>query len=94
LGGVLNSDNKGDKNLLHSKEIMVALSHDLRAPLAVVKESISLVLDGVPGAINEKQKKLLTVARNNIDKLVTMMDTLLEEAKRGGSRDGKKGAEE
>ncbi|MGZ3559351.1 MAG: hypothetical protein ACXU97_09595, partial [Thermodesulfobacteriota bacterium] len=39
-------------------ELMGMISHIIRTPLAVVKESLSLVLDGIPGELNEKQKEL------------------------------------
>ncbi len=75
-----------------SEEFIMAMSHDLRVPLAVVKESISLILDGIPGNINEKQEKMLIIARKNVDKIVVKMDALLEKAKEGGNPDGKKSA--
>ncbi len=75
-----------------SQEFISAISHDLRVPLAVVKESINLILDGIPGSINEKQEKMLIIARKNVDKMVVKMDTLLEKVKERGDSDGKKGA--
>ena len=69
-------------------EFVSKLSHDLRLPLAVIKESINLILDGVPGEINEKQKKLLAVAKNNVDKMAVMVDTFIDKVREKGESDG------
>jgi hypothetical protein len=39
------------------------------------------MLDGIPGEINEKQTKLLTVSKNNTDRLARLIDDLLDVAK-------------
>jgi signal transduction histidine kinase len=69
-------------------EFVNRLSHDLRLPLAVIKESINLILDGVPGETNEKQKKILAVAKNNVDKMAAMIDTFVDKAKEKEESDG------
>ena len=58
-----------------------AVSHELRTPLTVTKEGICLVLDGIPGEINEKQKEILAVARDNVDRLTRMINNLLDISK-------------
>ncbi|MBN1872508.1 MAG: hypothetical protein JW800_08050 [Candidatus Omnitrophica bacterium] len=58
-----------------------AVSHELRTPLSVTKEGISLVMDQIPGSINEKQHKVLDTARNNIDRLARMINNLLDISK-------------
>ena len=59
-------------------EFIGTVSHELRTPLSITKEGISLVLDKVPGPINEKQAKILTVAKNNIDRLARIINSLLD----------------
>ncbi|MDD5484010.1 MAG: PAS domain S-box protein [Kiritimatiellae bacterium] len=59
-------------------EFISTVSHELRTPLSITKEGVSLVLDGVPGAVNEKQSVILTAARNNIDRLARIIDDLLD----------------
>jgi len=57
------------------------VSHELRTPLAITKEGISLVLDGVTGEINPKQDKMLSTAKQNIDRLARIINNLLDISK-------------
>jgi PAS domain S-box-containing protein len=54
------------------------VSHELRTPLAALKEGLSLVLDGVVGDINEKQKKFLDIAKRNVDRLAALINDVLD----------------
>jgi len=62
-------------------EFLSTVSHELRTPLAITREGISLVLDGVPGKINDKQHKVLTTAQHNIDRLARLINELLDMSK-------------
>ena len=57
---------------------VTAVSHELRTPLAIIKEMILLLDDEVPGGINEKQKKVLSAARDNIKRLEGLVESLLD----------------
>jgi signal transduction histidine kinase len=57
------------------------VSHELRTPLSITKEGISLVLDEIPGKINAKQKKVLVSAKNSIDRLARIINSLLDVSK-------------
>ena len=54
------------------------VSHELRTPLAALKESVSQVLEGMLGAINEDQGKFLGIAKNNIDRLARLINEVLD----------------
>ncbi|MBU1007191.1 MAG: HAMP domain-containing histidine kinase [Candidatus Omnitrophica bacterium] len=54
------------------------ISHELRTPLTAIKESVSLVLDGVAGPINVEQKNFLIMAKKNIDRLVNVITNILD----------------
>ena len=54
------------------------VSHELRTPLPMIKEAIALVLDEVAGEINEQQKKILAISKNNIDRLTRLINALLD----------------
>jgi len=62
-------------------EFISIVSHELRTPLSITKEGISLVLDQIPGQINEKQAKILTTAKSNIDRLARIINSLLDISK-------------
>ncbi len=57
------------------------VSHELRSPLASIKESVSLLLDEVSGTLNSEQRKFLEIAKKNIDRLARLIDDLLNLAK-------------
>ena len=62
-------------------EFISTVSHELRTPLSITKEGVSLILDRVPGAINENQTTILIAAKNNIDRLARIIDDLLDISK-------------
>jgi len=59
-------------------DFIANVSHELRTPLAAIKESVSLILDGITGKINDKQKKFLELSSNNIERLTHLIEELLE----------------
>ena len=62
-------------------EFVSTVSHEMRTPLSITKEGISLVLDRIPGEINEEQEKILHTARGNIDRLARIINELLDISK-------------
>lgn len=54
------------------------VSHELRTPLAAIKESISLVLDGITGAIAPQQREFLSMAKRNVDRLAWLINDILD----------------
>ncbi|MCX5678699.1 MAG: ATP-binding protein [Candidatus Omnitrophica bacterium] len=62
-------------------DFISTVSHELRTPLSIVKEGISLVLDKIAGEVNEKQDHILTTAKDNIDRLARVIDSLLDISK-------------
>lgn len=59
-------------------DFISTVNHELRTPLTSVKEAVSLILDGATGRINETQARFLTLARRNIDRLVLLVNNLLD----------------
>jgi nitrogen-specific signal transduction histidine kinase len=57
------------------------ISHELRTPLTSIKESVSLVLDGVAGPLSENQKEFLLISKNNIDRLTGIITDILDFSK-------------
>ncbi len=62
-------------------DFVSTVSHELRTPLAITTEGLSLVLDGVLGPLTEKQKKILTTGKRNIERLHTIINDLLDISK-------------
>ena len=61
-------------------QVMGMISHVIRTPLAVVKESLSLVLDEIPGKLNPQQKELLSTGKKNVDGLIQSVEVISEKS--------------
>lgn len=75
------------KEAVEAKEKFISIvSHDLRVPLASIKESISIVIDGVTGKIKKEQKDCLDIAKRNVDRLNRLINDLLDFQKLGAGK--------
>ena len=78
----LERKNKELQQLDHMKsEFVSTVSHELRTPMAIIKESISQILEGLLGDVPESQKRLLNMALNNINRLARIINNLLDISK-------------
>ncbi len=67
------------KRLNQLKSVFISsVSHEIRTPLTVIKEFISLMLEGHGGSLTEEQKEYLGIAHKNILRLTSLIDTLLD----------------
>ncbi|MDP1852629.1 MAG: ATP-binding protein [Candidatus Omnitrophota bacterium] len=57
------------------------VTHELKAPLSIIKASVNNVLDGITGAINEEQKQCLEIIRNTSSRLLGLAGDLLDLSK-------------
>jgi signal transduction histidine kinase len=56
-------------------------SHELRTPLTSIKGSLSLMRSGVVGEMNEMAANLLSIAENETDRLIRLINDILDLAK-------------
>ncbi len=61
-------------------DLMGMISHVIRTPLTVVKESLSLMLEEIPGKLNAKQKELLSTGKQNVDDLIQSVEEIFEKS--------------
>ncbi len=61
-----------------SDERLERLSHDFRAPLNIIIGFTQLLLDGVPGEINEEQRRSLNDILNSSRCLLNLVRDYLE----------------
>ena len=54
------------------------LVHDLRSPLGIINWNLEMLLDGLLGTINNKQKNILNGSIANSQELLDMIDSLLD----------------
>jgi len=59
-------------------EFVSTVSHELRTPLAVIKQLVAIVYNGVVGKISFKQKEALGKALVNADRLMKIINDLLD----------------
>lgn len=57
------------------------MSHELRTPLTSIKEGTNLFLEGLGGEVTEKQKKLLSIIAEESNRLIELVNSLLDISK-------------
>lgn len=60
------------------KEFISTVSHELRTPLTSIKGSLGLIKSGVVGVLPEKLQKMLDIAYNNSERLITIINDILD----------------
>ena len=62
-------------------EFVSVVSHELRTPLTSIKTSLGLLARGAAGPVPEAMEELLDIGLRNLDRLIRMVDDLLDLAK-------------
>ncbi len=62
-------------------EFFSQISHELRAPLASLREGIQLLLDQVAGPLTSQQREALTIMNDSSQRLIQQISTLLDLSK-------------
>jgi PAS domain S-box-containing protein len=57
------------------------VSHELRTPLVAIQKSLSVILSSASGPLTEPQKKFLTIAERNLDRLSRLIEDVLNFSK-------------
>src|SRR5262249_42168906 len=60
------------------KDFVSHVSHDLKAPLASIRQMMYLLLQEIPGSLNEQQKNLIQLSYNSAERLAAMVGNLLD----------------
>ncbi|RMH39268.1 MAG: PAS domain-containing protein, partial [Alphaproteobacteria bacterium] len=60
------------------REFLATISHELRTPLTSVKGALGLALSGSIGEIPEKVKGMLALANTNSERLITLINDILD----------------
>jgi signal transduction histidine kinase/DNA-binding response OmpR family regulator len=59
-------------------EFVSQVSHELRTPLTAIKGFTEMLLDGDAGDVNEEQQEYLDIVKSNVDRLVALINDLLD----------------
>ncbi|MDI1274363.1 PAS domain S-box protein [Polaromonas sp.] len=62
-------------------EFVSIVSHELRTPLTSIRGSLGLVSGGVAGALPERAKSLVEIAKNNCERLIRLINDILDSEK-------------
>ena len=72
------AEEKLKETMEKKSQFISTVSHELRTPLASIKEGVSIILDGVLGEINSKQRNFLNIAKRNADRLARLINDVLD----------------
>ena len=59
-------------------EFINTSSHELRTPIAIVRESISQIVEGLHGDLKPEQKYFLDKSFKNVNRLIKIVDNIFE----------------
>ncbi len=62
-------------------DFLSMISHELRTPLTTIREGASLLLEKVAGEITQKQERLLTILVDETNRLIVMVNSILDLSK-------------
>ena len=62
-------------------EFVSTVSHELRTPMTIIRESVSQVLDGLPGEVPAPQKDALYITLSGIDRLARIINNFIDVSK-------------
>ncbi|MDD2465717.1 MAG: ATP-binding protein [Desulfobulbus sp.] len=60
------------------KKMLAHISHELKTPLASIKEGTGLLKDGVVGPLTDQQGEVITILDNNCRKLQSLIQNILD----------------
>ncbi|MEA3406020.1 MAG: response regulator [Pseudomonadota bacterium] len=63
------------------EEFVSTVSHELRTPLTSIRGSIGLLTGGLAGEFSDKAKQLLGIAQNNTERLLLLINDILDLSK-------------
>lgn len=87
LGGAFNHMASGLKQLQELKnEFTFIAAHELRTPVTAIKGFLSMVFEGDAGALSEKLKQYLDPVRQANDRLIQLVNDILEIARSEAGR--------
>lgn len=77
---VINVRNISDRKKIENikNEFVSVVSHELRTPLTSIRGSLGLILGGSAGNFSEKAKTLLDIANNNCQRLLLLINDILD----------------
>lgn len=60
------------------QDFVAMVTHELKAPLSIIKASANNILDGITGAASQEEKQCLEIIRNTSERLLSLAGDLLD----------------
>lgn len=60
------------------RDFVASVTHELRTPLASIKQALTLILDKTAGAVSPDQEKMLSLAQRNVERLTRLINDILD----------------
>ncbi|NIV35413.1 MAG: PAS domain-containing protein, partial [Anaerolineae bacterium] len=71
-----------EKEIDQAKNEFISIaSHELRTPMTSIKGSLDLLLGGFAGEVNEESRELLVIAQNGCERLIRLINDVLDISK-------------
>jgi len=78
---VLNDVTKQKELDQMKSQFLSNVTHELRNPIGAIKQSIAVILEGTTGSLTGPQRKFLSNAKRNLDRLSALVDDILDLSK-------------
>lgn len=62
-------------------ELVNLVSHELRSPMATIREGLSQIWEGLRGPVTDDQKRIIDISIENIDRLARIVNDILDMSK-------------
>lgn len=72
------NENRHHQAERYKDEFISIISHELRTPLTSIRGSLGLLESAGSGALDEQQRKLLDIGLNNTERLISLVNDLLD----------------
>jgi len=83
---ILETESLRKEKKLIEENFITMVSHQLRSPLAAIQQFFEVILGGMVGEVQEKQKEMITRSRDRVDGLLKLIDGWLDVARLNGGQ--------
>ena len=67
------------KNTMQAKsQFLATVAHEMRTPLASLKNAVTVILEGAAGRVTNEQKNFLDIAKRNVNRLTRLINDVLD----------------
>jgi len=83
---ILETESLRKEKKLIEENFITMVTHQLRSPLVAIQQFFEVILEGMVGEVQEKQKEMITKASNRVDGLLKLINDWLDVARLNGGQ--------